>query len=270
VDVLLIHEATMDDERADDAAAKKHSTVGGALSVGRRIAAGLRGVEARLRHLDARSVGRSASSGASGTASEGLRGASDVQLRLAGCILTHFSQRYPKLPPQATAAPAATATRAHGPAGTSSIVAVSGLPAGSGGRKTAAASSTTGVGVKRQRAHDAASTADSSTSGESKALKATEDGLLDDTLFDEVANRCLFAFDAMVIPLVPAPPRQPLPAPASTAAGADKSSGGSRCYGSEPIMGACDGRTEWPVFDAASDIQARIRAALAPDEDAAP
>jgi hypothetical protein len=269
VDVLLIHEATMDDERAHDAAAKKHSTVGGALCVGRRIAAGLRDVEARLRHCDARSAGRSASGGAGGAAFERDSGASGVQL--AGCILTHFSQRYPKLPPQAAAAPAAPPTRSSEAAGTSSAATNSSAAGSSaGGRNAAAVSSTAGVGAKRRRAHDERGTANPSTSGESKARKETEDGLFDDTPRDEVADRCLFAFDAMVIPLIPAPQLKPSPVTTSTAACAAGSSGGASRGDPGPLTGACDGRTEWPDFDAASDIHARIRRALAPEEDAAP
>ena len=65
-DVVLVHEATMDDARAGDAAAKRHSTVGGAL-------AAATGLAARL-------------------------AAAVRPARLVGTILTHFSQRYPSAP----------------------------------------------------------------------------------------------------------------------------------------------------------------------------
>jgi len=57
---LLIHEATFDDAMEQDAVAKRHSTVGQALEVARRMNA-------------------------------------------ARVILTHFSQRYPSLPPTSSA-----------------------------------------------------------------------------------------------------------------------------------------------------------------------
>lgn len=57
---LLIHEATFDDAMEPDAVAKRHSTVGQALEVARRMNA-------------------------------------------ASVILTHFSQRYPSLPPTSSA-----------------------------------------------------------------------------------------------------------------------------------------------------------------------
>jgi ribonuclease BN (tRNA processing enzyme) len=62
--VILIHEATMNDDRADDAHRKKHSTVGGAVGVATRMAEAV--------HM------------AGG--------------RFLGTVLTHFSQRYPSIP----------------------------------------------------------------------------------------------------------------------------------------------------------------------------
>ncbi len=62
--VILIHEATMNDDRADDAYRKKHSTVGGAVGVAARMAEAV--------HM------------AGG--------------RFLGTVLTHFSQRYPSIP----------------------------------------------------------------------------------------------------------------------------------------------------------------------------
>jgi len=74
VAALLIHEATFDDDRAADAVAKMHATVGEAVACGARMAAAL-------------------PSGAT----------------WLGTLLTHFSQRYPALPaPPPTAAAAAT------------------------------------------------------------------------------------------------------------------------------------------------------------------
>lgn len=58
---LLIHEATFDDDMEQDARSKRHSTVGQALDVARRMNA-------------------------------------------AHVILTHFSQRYPSLPPAGSTA----------------------------------------------------------------------------------------------------------------------------------------------------------------------
>lgn len=71
---LLVHEATFDDALADDAVAKRHSTVGEALAVAR-------------------------------------------QMRARDVVLTHFSQRYPKLPPplavEESGAASAGALRVH-------------------------------------------------------------------------------------------------------------------------------------------------------------
>lgn len=64
VTLLLIHEATMNDDRAEDARKKRHCTVAEALSIAGRMSD-------EVRH-------------AGGT--------------FAGAILTHFSQRYPSLP----------------------------------------------------------------------------------------------------------------------------------------------------------------------------
>ena len=63
ISTLLIHEATMNDDRASDAAAKRHSCVGEALDVASRLRAAI---------------------AASGT-------------KLLGTVLTHFSQRYPSV-----------------------------------------------------------------------------------------------------------------------------------------------------------------------------
>lgn len=90
VSVLLIHEATFDDDRADDAIAKRHATVGEALSVGDRLAAAVERLTTGQR--------RSASGGDS--------------CRFVGTVLTHFSQRYPKLIAGATATSASVAAGA--------------------------------------------------------------------------------------------------------------------------------------------------------------
>lgn len=63
---VLVHEATFDDELAEEAIFKKHSTLGEAVDVARQCGA-------------------------------------------ENCVLTHFSQRYPKLPPPPAAATASTA-----------------------------------------------------------------------------------------------------------------------------------------------------------------
>jgi hypothetical protein len=89
VAVVLVHEATMDDARAADAAAKRHSTVGGALSVAARLRAALL--------LQASGSGGSSSS----SSSIGRRA-------LVGTVLTHFSQRYASAPAAGAAADAAS------------------------------------------------------------------------------------------------------------------------------------------------------------------
>jgi ribonuclease BN (tRNA processing enzyme) len=70
--ILLVHEATMNDDRADDARRKRHSTVGEALDVSRRLA-----------DVVSRAGGE-----------------------FAGVVLTHFSQRYPSLPVTVESLPA--------------------------------------------------------------------------------------------------------------------------------------------------------------------
>lgn len=73
VRVLVVHEATMNDDRADDAAAKRHSTVGEALGVTKAVQAQLHSASPRC---------------------------------FAGTVLTHFSQRYPRLVTQQSASAA--------------------------------------------------------------------------------------------------------------------------------------------------------------------
>ena len=78
VTLLLIHEATMNDDRAEDARKKRHCTVAEALSIAVRMSDA-------VRH-------------AGGT--------------FAGAVLTHFSQRYPSLPTHSQQQPVADPRKA--------------------------------------------------------------------------------------------------------------------------------------------------------------
>lgn len=95
VSVILVHEATMDDDRAGDAARKWHSTVGEALGVAKRVAAAVQ-----------RAGGA-----------------------FSGVVLTHFSQRYPSIPTPSgeVGAGAAAGAREHAPAGPPHVCAFDGL-----------------------------------------------------------------------------------------------------------------------------------------------
>ena len=174
VDVVLIHEATMDDARGGDAAAKRHSTVGGALALAERLRAAL--------------AAACASEGGAATA------VAPARLALAGVVLTHFSQRYPRLPLAAAAACAAAAAAAGCAAPGAAV----------GGAPTALA----------QPSH--------------------------------ASERALFAFDAMRLPIRPAPPLL---------------LGGGACA-PPATAGAFPAATCWPAFDSAPAITARIYAAL--------
>lgn len=186
----------MDDDRADDAASKWHSTVGGAVSVAAAIADALEAATSTA-------VSSAVAAGSGGCAGRPL-----AQLRLLGAVLTHFSQRYPRLPPLAVSDAAGAIDKGSD----TDVSAVKDVAATAGGAGSA----------NNTSRRDRGGRADAASSSKHHHSAARGDGArMPWALHPEssasslaaAARRTLFAFDGMCVPLVSSLSSLSAPAP---------------------------------------------------------
>lgn len=240
----------MDDDRADDAAAKWHSTVGGAVSVAAAVSEALGHADSATSDGVAVVSSRTAAA-VSPTPSRGGR------MRLLGTILTHFSQRYPRLPP--LAAPDHATAAASSGAGTVTDAAAELAGAGSGAVPShldRAAAVTGGAGGSSSGGSDRSRPKPSKHYNGRREQVATGPWTLDpapsSASIAAASRRALFAFDGMCVPLVPSVQLQLQAARGRNGTGADNGAAGATA---SPMASSAAAAGSTVTVSSASELQ---------------